>query len=89
MNEQLQAAKDHAAMELYFCDYQQAIEENQLISNIERETFWHLAMEIYAEKVGDAQWNAAIEKAAEVGLKYSEWYYEHDVYKSILKLKKP
>ena len=51
-NEQLkQSAKDHAAMELYFCDYQQAIEENQLISNIERETFWHLAMEIYAEMV--------------------------------------
>ena len=60
MNEKLQAAKDHAAMELYFCDYQQAIEENQLISNIERETFWHLAMEIYAEM----QLNAAIEKAA-------------------------
>ena len=31
MNEKLQAAKDHAAMELYFCDYQQAIEENQLM----------------------------------------------------------
>lgn len=82
MNKKLQAAKDHAAMELYFCDYQQAIEENQLISNIESETFWHLAMEIY----GQAQWNAAIDAAAECeALNFADY----DKKQAILKLKKP
>ena len=48
-NEQLQAAKDQAAMELYDCNYPQAILEGQLNTHTERENFLHRAMEIYAE----------------------------------------
>ena len=52
-NEQLQAAKDQAAMELYDCNYPQAILEGQLNTHTERENFLHRAMEIYAEWVMD------------------------------------
>ena len=91
-NEQLkQSAKDHAAMELYFCDYQQAIEENQLISNIERETFWHLAMEIYAEKVGEAQRTEGIREgfeAAREGAGFWEVDFDYDTADDYLNSKK-
>ena len=52
-NEQLQAAKDQAARELYDCNYPQAILEGQLNTHTERENFLHRAMEIYAEWVMD------------------------------------
>ena len=50
-NEQLQAAKDQAARELYDCNYPQAILEGQLNTHTERENFLHRAIEIYAEMV--------------------------------------
>lgn len=83
-------AKDEAAREKGYESYEDFMDyHSEVFLPDSMAEFTNRAMEIYAEKVGDAQWNAAIEKAAVIGVRECRGYYEHEIYTSILKLKKP
>lgn len=80
--ELLQSAKDEAAREINRDNWD---EVTRLEPFSKLEIVITRALELY----GDAQWNAAIEKAAATGVRVCKGYYEHEIYTSILKLKKP
>lgn len=88
----IKEAKDQAAREYAYDDWEDLIFFNSMTANIEH--YIDRALEIY----GDAQWNAAIEKAADADIEFDQHgCYDHGsmcneptIYKqSILKLKKP